>query len=148
MTVQSKTKSKSVVEERLDTTEMSNLPRRFGFATQGLSDPALDSLPLADRVAAKLLAFQAEAAPQRTFVHFKGQTLTYREADHRAIRCANALAAHDIGRGSRVAILLSNRLEFLDLWFGLTRLGAVQVPINIEYKSAQIVQLFRITDCP
>jgi crotonobetaine/carnitine-CoA ligase len=143
MTVQSKTKSKSVVEERLDTTEMSNLPRRFGFATQGLSDPALDSLPLADRVAAKLLAFQAEAAPQRTFVHFKGQSLTYREADHRAIRCANALAAHDIGRGSRVAVLLSNRLEFLDLWFGLTRLGAVQVPINIEYKSAQIVQLFR-----
>lgn len=58
----------------------------------------------------------------------------------RGNRVANALAALGVREGGRVAILLHNRLEYLDLWFGLSRIGALQVPINTEYKAAQILQ--------
>lgn len=114
-------------------------PRHFGFPQGlGLAAPSEDSLPLSDRVAAKILAWQAEAAPDRDFVYFDGQWVTYGEADRRANRAANALAAAGVKKGDRVAILLRNRLEYLDLWFGLSRLGAIQVPINTDYRAQQI----------
>jgi len=120
----------------------STSPLRFGLPEGGLENPAGDKLPLADRVAAKILARQAAQAPDRPFVDFAGQTVTYGEADRRANRAANALARAGIGRGDRVAIVLRNRLEYFDLWFGLSRLGAIQVPMNIEYKAQQIAHVF------
>jgi crotonobetaine/carnitine-CoA ligase len=115
----------------------------FGFPRGGgIAHPSVDRLPLHDRVAAKLLARQAAAVPDRPFVDFAGARVTYAEADRRANRAANALRAAGVGSGTRVAILLRNRLEYLDLWFGLSRLGAVQVPINTEYKAPQIAHVF------
>lgn len=102
----------------------------------------MDPLPLKDRVAARILGWQAEAAPGRRFVHFNGRWTTYGEADRRANRAANALAGIGIKAGDRVAILMRNRLEYLDLWFGLSRLGAIQVPINVDYRSPQIAHTF------
>lgn len=119
-------------------------PRSFGFPIGGgLTSPDADPLPLADRVAAKILGWQAEAVPEREFVHFKGKWTTYAQADRAANRTANALASAGVKAGDRVAILLRNRLEYLDLWFGLSRLGAIQVPINVDYKSQQIAHTFR-----
>lgn len=119
------------------------IPLRFGFPEGGIAHPSTDPLPLHERVAAKLLARQAQMAPERPFVGFGGKWLTYGEADARANRVANALASLGIGKGMRVGILLRNRFEFLDLWFGLSRLGAIQVPLNPEYRAAQLEHVFR-----
>ena len=43
---------------------------------------------------------------------------------------AECLAAVGASPGERVALLLPNRAEVLDLFFGIARLGAVQVPLN------------------
>jgi len=118
-------------------------PLRFGFPPGGIGIPETDALPLAERVAAKILARQAAQAPDRPFVQFGDERMTYGEADMRANRTANALANLGAGKGSRIAILLYNRLEYLDTWFGLSRIGAVQVPLNTEYKAAQIVHVFK-----
>ncbi|MBI2289639.1 MAG: AMP-binding protein, partial [Betaproteobacteria bacterium] len=88
----------------------------------------LGPLPLAEQVAAKILARQAETIGSRTFVAFGASTITYREANARANRVANAFRALGATKGTRVGILLRNRLEYLDLWFGLSKIGAVQVP--------------------
>lgn len=125
-------------------TKHSTQPLHFGFPLgAGLADPAHDKLPLADRVPAKILARQAQAAPDRPFVYFAGEWITYGEADRRANRAAHALAAAGVKKGDRVAIDLHNRLEYLDLWFGLGRLGAIQVPINTDYRAPQIVHTFK-----
>ena len=115
----------------------------FGFSPEGIGHPADDPLPLHDRVAAKILARQAAAAPDRPFVQFAGRWVTYAEADRRANRAAHALSAAGVSKGARVAILLRNRLEYLDLWFGLSRLGAIQVPINTAYRVPQIAHVFK-----
>jgi len=67
--------------------------------------------------------------------------VTYAEAHARANRVANAFQALGAARDTRVGVLLRNRIEYLDLWFGLSRLGAVQLPINTQYKRAQIAHV-------
>jgi crotonobetaine/carnitine-CoA ligase len=47
---------------------------------------------------------------------------------------AGGLAAHGVGAGQRVVMMLSNRQEFLLGWFGTAMLGATIVPINPEWK--------------
>lgn len=111
---------------------------RFGFPAAGLHGPQMDPLPLAERVPAKILARHAVATPSRPFVHADGRWVSYGEASIRANMAANALAALGVGKGSRVAFIMRNRLEFLDLWFGLARIGAIQVPLNPEYRAPQI----------
>ena len=65
-----------------------------------------------------------------------GETLTFFALAARVDRVAVALAGAGIGRGDRVAIMLPNRVEWPLAWLGLARIGAVMVPINTGYRSA------------
>src|SRR5262249_30622632 len=57
------------------------------------------------------------------------RTATFREVDERSIRLANALRSLT-GDGHRVAILMSNRLEYIEADAALARGAMVKVPIN------------------
>lgn len=105
-------------------------------------------LPLADQVAAHILRRQAFALGERPFVTCGDTVVTYGEAHARANRVANAFLALGASRGTRVGVLLRNRLEYLDLWFGLSRIGAIQLPINTEYKRAQILHVLKRAPVP
>ena len=64
---------------------------------------------------------------------FQGDTvLSYAELDARSNRAANALAGLGVGAGDRVALLFNNDFRFLETLFGIMRLGAVAVPLNIR----------------
>src|SRR3954454_20127753 len=73
---------------------------------------------------------RADLTPDARFVTFVDQHVTYAEFVTRAERAAAALATCGIRRGSKVAVLLPNCLEFLDAWFGSALLGAALVPVN------------------
>ncbi|HEY4452136.1 MAG TPA: ATP-dependent acyl-CoA ligase [Solirubrobacteraceae bacterium] len=77
-----------------------------------------------------LLRMRAERSADDTFISFEGQSVSYGGMLERAQRAANALAANGLGRADRIAVMLPNCLEFIDLWFGAAMLGAVLVPIN------------------
>jgi carnitine-CoA ligase len=77
-----------------------------------------------------VLTSRAEATPDARFVTFEGLGLSYGDALERARQAAAALAHLGIERGDKVAVMLPNSLEFLDLWFGVSLLGAVLVPVN------------------
>jgi crotonobetaine/carnitine-CoA ligase len=78
----------------------------------------------------QILIARAEATPDSRFVTFEGSGLSYAEALERARQGAAALAHLGLERGDKVAVMLPNSLEFLDLWFGASLLGAVLVPVN------------------
>jgi crotonobetaine/carnitine-CoA ligase len=86
----------------------------------------------------KLLADAAAAHGGRPFLRFGDKTISYDEANRRADRVAGAFARLGIGRGDRVAVLAGNRPEYLDIWFGLAKLGAIELPINPAYLAPQI----------
>lgn len=118
-------------------------PIRFGYPLHlGLTDPAEDRLPLKERVAGKILAAQARVAPDRPFLCFEKKWITYGEADKRANKTANMLANQGIKKGDKVAIAIKNCPEYLDMWFALTRIGCIQVPLNLDYRSTQIAYVF------
>src|SRR4051794_16934564 len=80
----------------------------------------------------------AGRAPDKVFVHAvdeSGETVpvTYRTLDERSIAVARALLAIGLRPGDRVAIASPNQAEWLDLFFGATRVGIIVVTLNIRY---------------
>lgn len=77
-----------------------------------------------------LLARTARRLPDKTALIWQDEHLTYAEFDDQVNRCANAMAAHGIAKGDRVAMLAHNHRDFVMVYYGLTRLGAISVPVN------------------
>jgi len=70
----------------------------------------------------------------RVFLVFEGKEYTYGEFDRDVNRVANALAGLGIGKGDKVGIMLPNIPEHLHTWLGAMKLGAIDVPINPQFK--------------
>ena len=64
--------------------------------------------------------------------------ITWRQFDEAANRFANLLLERGVGKGSKVAILLMNCLEWLPIYFGVLKTGAVAVPMNYRYSAEEI----------
>ncbi|MDX1822871.1 MAG: class I adenylate-forming enzyme family protein [Paracoccaceae bacterium] len=80
-------------------------------------------------------AMLAEAVARHpgTLALVDGDTrLTYADLDAEVGRIAGGLAAHGVGPGDRVALLLGNGAPFVVLCFAVARLGAVLVPLSIR----------------
>jgi crotonobetaine/carnitine-CoA ligase len=98
---------------------------------------------LDEQVPGKILRHQAQRLGTRPFVHCGKETVSYRAANDRANRVANGFLRLGAKKGMRAAILLPNRLEYLDLWFGLSKIGVIQVPLNTGFRSAQILHVLK-----
>ncbi len=73
--------------------------------------------------------------------------MTWAEFDRRANRFANLLLSRGIKKGDKVAILLMNCLEWLPVYFGVLKTGALAVPMNYRYTSAEIKYCLDLADC-
>src|SRR5262249_25307708 len=67
---------------------------------------------------------------QRPALSFEGRTLTYGEMDALANRYAHWASNAGLRRGEAVALLMPNRIEYLPIWFGLSKVGVVTALIN------------------
>ena len=65
--------------------------------------------------------------------------ITWRVFDEKANRCANLLIERGVQRGDKVAILMYNCLEWLPIYFGVLKAGAIAVPFNFRYDAAEIL---------
>ena len=66
------------------------------------------------------------------------QEITWKDFDKKANRFANLLLSRGIKKGDKVAILLMNCLEWLPIYFGTLKTGALAVPLNYRYASDEI----------
>lgn len=64
--------------------------------------------------------------------------ITWREFDDKANRLANLLLERGIKKGDKVAILMMNCLEWLPIYFGILKTGALVVPLNYRYTADEI----------
>ncbi len=89
-----------------------------------------------------LLEEAAEKHGRNTFVYFRDREVSFEEAERRAGAVASGMWTRGLRKGDRAAIMLQNRPEYLDLWFGLNKIGASMVPINTEltaYEAAYVI---------
>ena len=94
-----------------------------------------------------LLATRAEQEPDREIVRFEETAVTFGELDEAASRVASALGALGLRQGDRAAIMLGNRAEYLELWFGMARAGIVEVPLNTGVRGDMLVHMLNTTGC-
>ena len=66
------------------------------------------------------------------------QRLTYRQLQERVNRLANVLRQHGVRQGDRVAMLSTNSLPYLELYYATAALGALVVPLNFRLAAAEL----------
>ena len=64
--------------------------------------------------------------------------ITWNVFNEKANRFANFLLSRGVKKGDKVAILLMNCLEWLPIYFGILKTGALAVPLNFRYSSDEI----------
>ena len=72
--------------------------------------------------------------------------ITWGVFDEKANRCANLLMSRGIGKGHKVAILMMNGLEWLPVYFGVLKTGALAVPMNYRYSAEEIRYCAELAD--
>ena len=72
--------------------------------------------------------------------------MTWNEFEQKANAMANFLLSRNIGKGKKVAILLMNCLEWLPIYFGILKSGAMAVPLNFRYSPDEIKYCLELAD--
>ena len=86
----------------------------------------------------KNMTWREFSLTQSTAAETYRREITWGEFNKRANRFANLLLSRGIKRGEKVAILLMNCLEWLPIYFGILRTGAIAVPLNFRYTADEI----------
>ena len=69
--------------------------------------------------------------------HYRSE-MTWQEFDEDANRFANMLLDMGVKKGDKVAILLMNSIDWLPVYFGILKTGALAVPLNFRYTAEEI----------
>jgi len=69
--------------------------------------------------------------------------VTYRQAAETAAGFADALRAAGYGAGSRIAVLMGNRIDYFPLMLACNCIGVSVVPVNPDYRPAEIAYLLQ-----
>lgn len=77
--------------------------------------------------------------------HYRRE-ITWHVMNEKANRFANLLLSRGIQKGDKVAILLMNCLEWLPIYFGILKTGALAVPLNFRYASDEIEYCVKLAD--
>ena len=85
-------------------------------------------------VVGKLVQEKARVHKDRLFLRYKDEKVTYEQLDDISNRFAHGFKELGVRKNDKIAIMMFNHPNFLYVWFGSAKLGAVEVPINTAYK--------------
>ena len=77
--------------------------------------------------------------------HYRRE-MTWAVFDEKANRIANMLKSHHVGPGNKVAILMMNCIDWLPIYFGILKTGAVVVPMNFRYSASEIEYCLKLSE--
>ena len=80
---------------------------------------------------------------ERTALSIGGKRLTFSELHNRVERIAAALSRRGLRTGDRLAVLLPNGPEYIELVYACSRLGVIVVPLNARYSSREIDRVLK-----
>ncbi|WP_184718076.1 long-chain-acyl-CoA synthetase [Caulobacter sp.] len=81
----------------------------------------------------------------RPAITFEGKTISYAELDAMANRYAHWAKGQGITRGQTVALFMPNRLEYMAIWYGLTKVGVATALINNQLTGAALAHCLKIS---
>jgi len=83
---------------------------------------------------------------ERNFHSGYRKTLSWHAFDEQANQFAHLLLGSGLHRGEKVAILMMNCIEWLPIYFGALKAGAVVVPMNFRYSAEEIAYCLELAD--
>jgi len=81
----------------------------------------------------------------RQAITFEGKTVSYAELDAIANRYAHWAKGQGLTRGQTVALFMPNRLEYMAIWYGLTKVGVSTALINNQLTGAALAHCLNIS---
>jgi fatty-acyl-CoA synthase len=97
--------------------------------------------------AADLMTRRARLTPDREAMLFlpSGERFTYAELNARANRLANWMRELGVEKGDRVSVLAHNCVAYIDLFYGLAKIGAILAPLNWRLVAPELIYI--VNDC-
>lgn len=83
----------------------------------------------------------ARLFPNKIAVIFQEKKCTYKELQSRIYKLANALLGLGVAKGDRVAVILENCFEYLEICLAIEKIGGVITPINFRLIESEIISL-------
>lgn len=102
---------------------------------------------IAPRTTRDVLERAATVVPDLEAVVTPTDRVDFKTLHDRAVAVARGLVAAGIGPGDHVGICLGNGPRWAELFFGITRLGAVAVPINTRFRPDELAYALRQSRC-
>jgi long-chain acyl-CoA synthetase len=93
-----------------------------------------------------LLPRHARYRPDHTAIVFGSDRFTFHEFNQRVNRLANALLDLGLGKGDKLATILPNCLELLEVYWAVAKIGAVVVPLSTLTRGKGLVNLLQDSD--
>jgi long-chain acyl-CoA synthetase len=92
-----------------------------------------------------MLAAAARRAGSRTAIVMGDRRVSFTELEADSNRVAHALIKMGVKKGDRVAMVQASNPEFVNVFFGILKAGAIAVPLDSRYVPDELVSLFN--DC-
>lgn len=99
-----------------------------------------------------LVEYQAQTHPEQVFLIFEDcdadvrRVYTYAQFHRLSNKAANLFLERGIRQGDRVAVQLTNSPECLEALVGLAKIGAIYVPLNSSYTTAECAYIMKACD--
>src|SRR5436189_3248648 len=87
------------------------------------------------------IARHAHEKPGSVYLRFEGRTITWAQIHERVSGLAAALRELGVRAGDRVAIMMTNRPEFLETMFAAGAIGAIVVPVNFRLAPDEVAYI-------
>ena len=88
---------------------------------------------------------RAEEFPDRLLMSIAGTPVTFAQMRDRSRAAANALVDIGVGRGDTVALFTATCPEWVYIWLGAARIGAVTAAVNVANKDDFLVHALRLS---
>ena len=92
---------------------------------------------LEQRTIGGVIRYAAKRWPDRTAIYCKDKEITFKELDELSEAFAKGIVARGIQKGDRVGLWMHNHPEWIVAWFGISKAGAVIVPLDYWYKPGE-----------
>ncbi len=99
-----------------------------------------------DITLATLLDRHEQYRPEKTAVIFEDQRFTWKEFNRKVNKLANTLLNMGVNKGDKVATILTNCLEILEIYWAVAKIGAVVVPLSPLLRGQGLSRLLNDSD--
>ena len=102
-----------------------------------------DNMP---NVIGTLIEERAHSHGDRVFLFFEDQKITWGQIDKASNQFAHGLSDLGIQKGDKIVLMMENHPDFLYSWFGTSKIGAVEVPVNVALKGDSLSYIINNSD--